>query len=111
MRPEQERLLRLLALNDEATVSAVVGASLTAQDTPALDDKTRALVRLAGLIALEAAPASYQWGVASAVAAGATDEEIVGVLVAVAPVVGMVRAGSAAPALALAVGCDLEQRP
>jgi len=111
MRPEQERLLRLLALNDEDAVSAVVGASLTAQDTPALDDKTRALVRLAGLIALEAAPASYQWGVASAVAAGATDEEIVGVLVAVAPVVGMARAGSAAPELALAVGCGLEQWP
>ena len=92
-------------------MSAVVGASLTAPDTPALDDKTRALVRLAGLIALEAAPASYQWGVASAVAAGATDEEIVGVLVAVAPVVGMARAGSAAPELALAVGCDLEQWP
>ena len=48
---------------------------------------------------------------ASAVAAGATDEEIVGVLVAVAPVVGMARAGSAAPELALAVGCDLEQWP
>ena len=111
MRPEHERLLRLLALNDEDAVSGVVGASLTTQDTAVLDDKTRALVRLAGLIALEAAPASYQWGVACAVAAGATDEEIVGVLVALAPVVGMARTGTAAPELALAVGCDLDQWP
>jgi alkylhydroperoxidase/carboxymuconolactone decarboxylase family protein YurZ len=45
--------------------------------------------------------------VAAALAAGATDEEIVGVLAALVPIAGTVRVGSAAPEVALAMGCDL----
>jgi hypothetical protein len=39
---------------------------------------------------------------------GATDDEIVGCLVAVLPVVGVARVVSAAPKLALALGFDVE---
>lgn len=39
---------------------------------------------------------------------GATVEEIVGVLIAVAPTVGVARIVSAAPELALAVGYDID---
>ncbi len=41
-------------------------------------------------------------------AAGATDDEIVGVLIAVAPTVGLPRVVSAAPCVALALGYDVE---
>ena len=41
------------------------------------------------LIALDAAPASYQWNIGMALAAGASPQEIVGVLIAVAPTVGL----------------------
>jgi alkylhydroperoxidase/carboxymuconolactone decarboxylase family protein YurZ len=57
-------------------------------DCSELAGKTVALVRRATLAAIEAAPASYQWGVGAALAAGATEEEIVATLVAVAPIIG-----------------------
>ena len=63
---------------------------------------------MAALIATEAALASYQWAVESALAAGASDADIVDVLVAVAPVVGLARVAAAAPELALALGYDVE---
>ena len=42
-------------------------------------------------------------------AQGATEEEIIDVLLAVAPVVGLARLTSAAPELALALGYDVDQ--
>jgi len=50
-----------------------------------LDPKSCALVRLGALVALDAGCVSYQWGVQWALAAGATADEIVGTLMAVAP--------------------------
>ena len=108
MRTEHEDLLRKLALNDEGAVETVLGATLGFVEPQGLDEKAQALVRLAALIALESSPASYQWCVATAQAAGATDEEIIGVLVALAPVVGLARVSSAAPDLALAAGYDID---
>jgi alkylhydroperoxidase/carboxymuconolactone decarboxylase family protein YurZ len=40
-------------------------------------------------------------------AAGASDDDIVDVLTAVAPIVGLARTTAAAPALALALGYDV----
>ena len=56
---------------------------------------------------LKAAASSYQANVDMALAAGASIDEIVGTLIAVAPDVGVVRAVSAAPELALALGYDV----
>ena len=43
-----------------------------------------------------------------ALASGATVDEIVGVLIAVAPTVGLARVVSAAPAVAAAIGYDID---
>jgi hypothetical protein len=51
---------------------------------------------------------SYQWSVTWALAAGASDAEVVAVLVALAPIVGRVRVMAAAPEVALAIGCDVD---
>jgi 4-carboxymuconolactone decarboxylase len=99
-----EGLLRRLALNDEGVVTSALGDRGECQ----LDTKTHALVRLGALVALGAAPASYRLSVERAYAAGATDEEILGVLGAVGPAVGFARLVSAAPNLALAIGYDVE---
>ena len=107
MKPEHEDLLRRLALNDEGVLESLFGTGFADAQRSELDAKALALVRLAGLVALDSAPASYQWTVATALAAGATDEEIVGVLAALVPIAGAVRVGSAAPEVALAMGCDL----
>jgi 4-carboxymuconolactone decarboxylase len=108
MRREHEELLRRLALNDEAALEDVLGVPVRGDGVPGLDPRTRALVRLAALVALGADPASYQWAVADALAAGACDDQVLGVLVTLAPVVGRVRVGAAAPEVALAIGHDLD---
>jgi 4-carboxymuconolactone decarboxylase len=108
VKAEHEDLLRKLALNEEGVLASLLGADLAAAEPPGLDGKTAALVRLAGVIALDSAPATYQWSVTSALAAGASDSEVVAVLEALAPIVGTVRVSSAAPEVALAIGCDLD---
>src|SRR5688500_17291853 len=102
MTPETEDFLRRLAVNDEGVLEPLFGASLAGPDPDELDARTVALVRLAGLVAVDSSAASYQWCVAAALAAGATDEEVVGVLMAVSAVVGTARVASAAPEVALA---------
>ncbi len=74
----------------------------------ALLPKVDLLVRLGALVAVGAATASLRRTVELAVAAGATEAEIVGVLVAVAPTVGLARVVAIAPKLALAIGYRAE---
>jgi 4-carboxymuconolactone decarboxylase len=74
-----------------------------------LDARTFGLVKIAALIALDAPPASYAWQVANAVETGATPEDILGVLQAVAPQVGGPRVIAAAPEIMLALGLSLPE--
>ena len=106
---EREQRLRRLALNDEATVTSLVGASLEPDELAALDAKTFALVRLAAVLVLGAPSVTYQWATQAALAAGASDDEIIGTLCAVIPVPGLTRAVSAAPELAIALGYDVDE--
>jgi 4-carboxymuconolactone decarboxylase len=103
-----ERLLRRLALNDEESVGMVLANGPDVAGPTALRPKVDLLVRLGALLALGAATTSLRATVERAIAAGATEEEIVGVLIAVAPAVGLARVVSSAPRLAVAIGYDLE---
>ncbi len=105
---KHEDTLRSLSLNDETFIENIVSMQLDNIEASGLDPKTHALARLGALVALDAAPASYQWNVGMALAAGATVDEITGVLIAVAPTVGIAKVVSAAPELALAIGYDVE---
>jgi 4-carboxymuconolactone decarboxylase len=100
--------LRSLAMNDEGFIERVLAMQLANIDASGLDPRTHALVRLGALVGMDAAPASYQWSASMALAAGATVDEIVGVLIAVAPTVGLARVVSAAPEVALAIGYDID---
>jgi alkylhydroperoxidase/carboxymuconolactone decarboxylase family protein YurZ len=75
----------------------------------AIDPKTRALVQLGALISLGATATSYRCTVEVAYGAGATDEEVLAVVAAVAPAAGLARVVSAAPPLALAMGYDVAE--
>jgi 4-carboxymuconolactone decarboxylase len=88
-----------LKLLDEA-----MGLRESEFEATGLDARTFALVKIAALIALDAPPASYAWQVANAVDDGATPEDILGVLRAVAPQVGGVRVVAAAPEIMIALG-------
>jgi len=105
---ETERLLRRLALNDEESIGMVLASGSDAGGSAALRPKVDLLVQLGALLALGAATSSLRATVDRAVEAGATEAEIVGVLIAVAPAVGLARVVSTAPRLAMAIGYDLE---
>jgi 4-carboxymuconolactone decarboxylase len=108
MTPAHEELLRRLAINDDTVLETVLSPVCTNAFPSSLDAKASGLLRLAALIASEAGGASYEWGVANAQEAGATDEDIVAVLVAIAPVVGLARVVTATPRLAKAMGYDVD---
>lgn len=109
MIPALLELLRRLAINDEHALSRVLDGQATS--SALLDDKASALVRVATLVALEADVSSYQWAIDGALAADADDAEIIDVLLAVAPIVGVARVNAAALALAAALDYDLEYQP
>lgn len=97
--------LRRLAINDDQFAKECARGD---EEPAELDPKTLALARLAGLIAVGGATASYGVQSDAAVGAGATAAEMVDVLVGVVPVVGLPRAVAAAPKLAMALGYDIE---
>jgi alkylhydroperoxidase/carboxymuconolactone decarboxylase family protein YurZ len=111
VRLEQEELLRRLALNDVGTLETTLGTILEHPETSALDAKTHALTRVAALVAAESAVTSYLWAVQSAMAAGASEDDIIDVLTAIAPIIGLARLSAAAPQLALALGHDIDPGP
>ncbi len=88
-------------------LARAVGLRESGPDVPPLPPTTVALVRIATLIALDAPPASYGREVTSALEAGASAEDIFGVIRAVAPQVGTARVVAAAPELMLALGLRL----
>jgi len=110
-RPAEE-LLRALAANDEESVRKVLvlRPEATVGDCPgaSLTPRVRMLVRLAALVALDAPTATLRWAVELAGCAGADEREIVAVLAAVAPEIGLPRTVDAAPRLALAIGYELD---
>jgi 4-carboxymuconolactone decarboxylase len=110
MSANQEERLRRLALHDDHLIRSMLAIDPGHVRASGLDSKSCALVRLGALVALDAACVSYLWAVQSALAAGATTDEVVGVLMAVAPVTGVARVVAAAREVALALGYDDPER-
>jgi 4-carboxymuconolactone decarboxylase len=79
------------------------------QQSSGLDPRSYSLVKIAALVALDAPPASYLWQVSNALDSGATPNEIVGVLRAIAPQVGGPRCVAAAPEIMVALGLSLPE--
>ena len=84
-------------------------ATMTAASIEAssLDTETLMLVRIAALVAVDAPPASYLLNIGAAGELGIGEEQVRGVLAAIAPIVGTARIASATGnivrALALAI--------
>ena len=73
-----------------------------------LDARTLMLVRLAALVAVDAPPVSYLLNLGAADEAGIPEDQIRGVLAAVAPIVGTARVASATGNVARALGLAIE---
>ena len=99
--------LRRLAMIDEAFVEDEARLGLGLDDTSALDPKTAALLQVSSAVANGSPGVCLEWGAARAMAAGATKDEIAGVLLAIAPVAGLGRVVRAAPDMANALEYDL----
>lgn len=105
---QTEELLRRLALHDKGVMRAVLAGAPGGAHVRPLEPKTHALVSLGGLLAMAAGTTALKCATEAAYEAGATDEEIVGVLVTVGPQIGLVGLMQEAPRLALAIGYDVE---
>jgi alkylhydroperoxidase/carboxymuconolactone decarboxylase family protein YurZ len=98
-----QETLRKLTICDET----LVGPGTDPVASCELDAKAVALLQLAVSVALGSSAVCLQWIASRALAAGATDDEIVDVLLAITPVVGLGRVVSAAPGLATALDYDV----
>jgi 4-carboxymuconolactone decarboxylase len=101
--------LRRLALRDDRFIDSLLGEEGANARLSGIDPRSHALLRIAALIAVDAAPPSYMSTVDAGLEAGASYNEIVGTLIAVMPIVGVARVVSAAPNLALALGYDVSE--
>jgi alkylhydroperoxidase/carboxymuconolactone decarboxylase family protein YurZ len=102
-----ERTLLKLAIGDDAYIELILGSRTANRVESRLDARTHSLVRLGALIAADAAAPSYLEVIESARESGASDEELVGCLIATLPALGAVRVTSAAPKLGLALDYDV----
>jgi 4-carboxymuconolactone decarboxylase len=103
-----QEILRKLAMIDEGFVEDQAGLGLDPAGKSALDPKTAALLQVAVCVALGSPAVCLEWSTGRALAAGASEDEITGVLLAIAPVAGLGRVVAAAPEVATALGYDID---
>jgi AhpD family alkylhydroperoxidase len=99
--------LRRLAIIDEGFVTCEAGLGLGQTGIASLDPKTAALLQLAAAVANGSPPACLAWSTGVALTAGANEDEIADVLLAIAPVAGLGRVVAAAPEVATALDYDI----
>jgi alkylhydroperoxidase/carboxymuconolactone decarboxylase family protein YurZ len=101
--------LRRLAIHDDAYIESVLARGFRDTTSSGLDAKTQGLVRVGALAAVGSAPSAYMCAVEAALEAGATVEEVVGVLAALLPTIGPDRVVAATAGLGLALGYDVDE--
>ena len=99
--------LAALALGQTAMLDQAEDLRETLRRGSGLDARAFALVKIAALVAVDAPPASFLYQVGEALDAGAAPREILGVLTAIAPQVGLPRVVAAAPEVMLALDLEL----
>ena len=102
-----QETLRRLAMIDEAFVADEAGLGLGPVPASALDPKTAALLQVGVSVAIGSPAVCLEWSAGRALAAGASEDEIADVLLAIAPVAGLGRIVAAAPEVAIALGYDI----
>jgi alkylhydroperoxidase/carboxymuconolactone decarboxylase family protein YurZ len=103
-----QEILRRLAIIDDGFVEDPAGLGLGLAGAKVLDPKTAALVQVGALAAIGSPAVCLEWSSTRALAAGATEDEITDVLLAIAPVAGLSRVVAAVPGVADAFGYDIE---
>jgi len=107
--PYAEATLRRLAIGGPTLLPWITRLDNWDRSVSCLDERTEALIRVGVLVALDAPESSYHTAVEAATLAGASLDDLVATLLAVAGSVGSARVESAAPRLALAAGYDIDR--
>ena len=94
-----DNALSRIAAGDAPVLETLLEMNIDAAERSGLDAETYLLVRLAALVAMDAAPVSYLITLGAGAEAGLTMEKAQAVLVAIAPVVGSARVTAAAGAI------------
>ncbi|HZI73455.1 MAG TPA: carboxymuconolactone decarboxylase family protein [Gemmatimonadales bacterium] len=102
-----QETLRRLAMIDETFIQDQAGLRLELAEASALDSRTAALVQVGVSAAIGSPAVSLEWSAARALAAGASEDQIADVLLAIAPVAGLDRVVAAAPHIGIALGYDV----
>jgi len=103
-----QEILRRLAIIDDGFVDDRAGLGPALTWARVLDPKSAALVQVGALAAIGSPAVCLEWSTTRALAAGATEDEITDVLLAIAPVVGLGRVVNAVSGMADAFGYDIE---
>jgi 4-carboxymuconolactone decarboxylase len=106
---DAEDTLRGVSVGDAPLLERLLSMQLDNLAASGLDPRSYSMVKLATLIAVDAPPASYVAQLAFAREAGVSTEEVIGVLVAAAPQVGIPRVVAAAPEIMLALDLPLDE--
>jgi alkylhydroperoxidase/carboxymuconolactone decarboxylase family protein YurZ len=102
-----EEALVKLVIGDRAFCREIVGVHVDGYRAD-LDSGTTALMRLSALVAIGHTGPLLQEAVSDALDAGVGGDSVVGSLLALAPTLGVNQLVAAAPALAVALGYDLD---
>ena len=94
-----DNALGRIAQGDAPVLETLLQMNLDAAERSGLDADTYLCVRLAALVAMDAAPVSYLITLGAAADTGMTVEKAQSVLIAIAPVVGSARVTAAAGAI------------
>lgn len=105
---KHDDVLKGLSLQDSGIIESALAMQLNNIEQSGLDPKTHAMVRIAALISVDAAPAPFMWQIGVALESGVTPDEILGIMVALAPTIGMAKIVATAPEIALALGVELD---
>ena len=106
---QTQQMLSDVAAGKLDILETAIGLRESSREATGLDARTFALAKIAALIALDAPPASYAWQVANALEDGATPDDILGVLRAIAPQVGGPKVVAAAPEIMVALGLSIDE--
>lgn len=102
-------ILRGLVVNDRGLIAEQLTMNQPLLGPCQLDERGRSLARVAAIVAHDGSVQTFRWTIGDALAVGVTPDEIVGVVLAIAPMVGVARVVNAAPKVALALDYDLDE--
>jgi len=101
-------ILRRMVVNDRRLMTNQLWRDRGPSEPFGLDGRCHAIARLGALAAHGGSVQTFRWVIGDALAVGMTEDDIVGIILAIAPIIGFAQVANIAPKVALALDFDLE---